>query len=302
MSRPLSLAPVNGTHLHFQRLGRGPDVVLVHGLAANLAFWYLKAVPALASERRVTVYDLRGHGRSAMPAGGYSPAVMAEDLGALLDHLGIGCVDLVGHSFGGAVALEYTARHPGRVRTLTLADATVYSLQPLDSGHDWSYWDAWRRELDSLGIALPKDLPKVAYGLLEEIADPRWREARQRRHSGEFFVPFGLWNGARRTAERWLQLLRTTAAWKELHEGGLGLEEIRRVDHPTLLIFGERSRWLGTCRLLQDAMPRAETIIVPGAGHFFPLLKPALFLGHLRAFLERVGADRGVPAERRAQQ
>jgi pimeloyl-ACP methyl ester carboxylesterase len=286
MNRSTAMARVNGTRLHFQRAGRGADIVMVHGLAANLAFWYLKLVPGLVRSRRVTVYDLKGHGRSDMPPRGYSPTEMAKDLGGLLDALEIERADIVGHSFGGAVALEYAARHPERVRSLTLADATVYALQPIDSGRDWRYWGAWRRELEALGITVPSDLPKVAYGLLEEIADPRWRLARQRRPRGDFFVPFGLWNGARRTAERWLRLLRTTEAWKEIQQAGLGVEDLRRIPHPTLLIFGERSRWLETCRTLQRHLPRAQTVIVPGAGHFFPLLRPTVFLHHVHRFLD----------------
>lgn len=288
------MAPVRGGRLHFQQAGRGPDVVMVHGLAANLAFWYLKIVPQLARDRRVTVYDLRGHGRSDLTPTGYSAPAQADDLVGLLDHLRIDRADLVGHSFGGAIVLEFAAKHPERVRSITLADATLYSLQPLDEGRDWAYWSKWRGELEKLGIELPPDLPKVAYGLLEEIANPRWRQARQKRHDGEFFVPFGLWNGARRTAERWLQLLRTTSAWKELHEGGLQPADLGRIDHPCLLIYGDRSRWLKTSQILKASLPRARAVIVPGAGHFFPLLRPVVFLSHLEAFLTGPGAASGA--------
>jgi hypothetical protein len=145
-----------------------------------------------------------------------------------------------------------------------------------------------------LGIEVPDKLPKVAFTLLEEIADPRWREARQgwrlgrRRPPGEdFFVPFGLWNGAKRTADRWIQLLRTTDAWQELQSDGLDLDGIRRIVHPTLLLYGERSRWMGTCEALGEALENSETVIMPKAGHFFPLLNPTGFVLHLRRFLDR---------------
>jgi len=285
----MPLAILNGTRIHYQRVGEGPDLVLVHGIAANLAFWFPRVAPALARGHRVTAYDLRGHGLSAMPAAGYTPADMADDLGGLLDHLAIERADLVGHSFGGMVCLEYAARHPGRVRSLTLADATVNALQSIDSGQDWAYWNTWRQQLESVGITVPSDLPKVTYGLLEELADPQRLETRQKKHPGEFFVPFGRWNGARRTARKWLSLLRTTEAWKEMQSGGPTVEEIRGIGHPSLLIFGERSRWLRTCRVLAETLPNAETVIVPGAGHFFPILKPLAFAGHLEAFLERNG-------------
>lgn len=279
---------LNGTTIHLTTLGEGPDLVLVHGIAANLAFWFPRVATGLARDHRVILYDLRGHGLSGMPPTGYSPADHAADLAAVMDHLGVDQADIVGHSFGGTVVLEYAARHPERVRTLTLADAMVSSMQAMDSGHDWAYWNAWRAELQKMGIEVPADLPKVTFAMLEEMAEPHRLEARrQARTGGEFFVPFGRWNGARRTAERWLQLLRTTAAWQELQAGGVTLDEIRRLPHPVLLAFGERSRWIKTCGLLGEALPHAETVVIKGAGHFFPLLKPVVFLAHLRAFLAR---------------
>jgi len=292
---------INGTRLHVASTGSGEDVVMVHGLAANLAFWRLKIVPFLAAQYRITAYDLRGHGRSAMPDRGYSPSNMAEDLKGVLDAGGIEAAHLVGHSFGGAVIMEFAARYPERVLTLTLADATINSLQPLDQNRDWDYWHSWKNTLKGLGIDVPDKMPKVAFALLEEIADPRWRKARQgwrkggRRPPGEdFFVPFGLWNGAKRTAARWVKLLQTTDAWQELESDGLDLDGIRRIAHPTLLMYGERSRWMRTCEALGEALENSETVIMPKTGHFFPLLNPEGFALQLRKFIDRNQANRRV--------
>ncbi len=290
----MPMISVNGMRLHVASTGSGEDVVMVHGLAANLAFWRLKIVPHLAPQYRITAYDLRGHGRSDMPADGYSPSNMAEDLKGVLDAGGIEKAHLVGHSFGGAVVMEFAALYPERVLTLTLADATVCSLQQLDQNRDWDHWHSWKKTLMGLGIEVPDKLPKVAFALLEEIADPRWRKARQgwrqghRRPPGEdVFVPFGLWNGAKRTADRWIKLLKTTDAWQELQSDGLGLDGIRRIVHPTLLMYGERSRWMRTCEALGEALENSETVIMPKTGHFFPLLNPAGFAQQLREFIDR---------------
>ncbi|MFL5542204.1 MAG: alpha/beta fold hydrolase, partial [Longimicrobiaceae bacterium] len=118
-------ALVGGVHLHYAQTGRGPDLVMVHGLGANLAFWGLRIAPLLAREFRVTSYDLRGHGRSAAPPAGYTCADMAGDLLGLMEHLELAPAHLVGHSFGGGVALLAAALRPERVRTLVLADAIV---------------------------------------------------------------------------------------------------------------------------------------------------------------------------------
>src|SRR3712207_3517403 len=95
-----------GVRTHYQQLGEGPDVVLVHGLGANLAFWYLGAAPLIATDHRVTAYDLRGHGLTARTPSGYSTGQLAADLMAVLDRLKIERTTLIGHSYGAAIALH----------------------------------------------------------------------------------------------------------------------------------------------------------------------------------------------------
>lgn len=100
-------------------------VVMLHGLLlGHVATWYFTAAPALASTRRVRLYDLRGHGRSSRPASGYDLATMSEDLEAVCAELD-GPVDLVGHSYGALVALTFAIRRPERVRRLVLVEAPV---------------------------------------------------------------------------------------------------------------------------------------------------------------------------------
>ena len=85
----MAKAKLNGIDVHYQIKGSGRDVVLIHGFAANSAFWNIKILLTLARDYRVTVYDLRGHGYSSMPAAGYTSADMATDLRILLYQLGI---------------------------------------------------------------------------------------------------------------------------------------------------------------------------------------------------------------------
>src|SRR5437763_12768203 len=85
----------------------GPDVVLIHGVAGNMAVWYLCGlVRALSQHFRVTAYDLRGHGYSESTPEGYTSRDMADDLLGLLRELGIERAYLLGHSFGAAIALQ----------------------------------------------------------------------------------------------------------------------------------------------------------------------------------------------------
>ncbi|MGH8516881.1 MAG: alpha/beta fold hydrolase, partial [Panacagrimonas sp.] len=120
---------VNGARLAWQQLGQGPDLVLLHGLAASRAFWFPLAI-RLAPHFRVTLFDLRGHGYSERTASGYSSAAMGHDLIGLLDALDIDKASIAGHSYGGGAALEAAISAPARFRHLALLDVRVQALQP----------------------------------------------------------------------------------------------------------------------------------------------------------------------------
>lgn len=126
--------PADGLALHYLVAGRGPAVVLVHGLSGFAASWR-RTVEALA--RRATVYavDLPGFGRSAKPRAHYALQFFADALHSFLVGLGLAPAALVGHSLGGAVAVTYALRHPTRVDRLALLGALVpgfsYRLSPV---------------------------------------------------------------------------------------------------------------------------------------------------------------------------
>ena len=122
---------LNGITVHHQVKGEGPDVVLIHGITSTMAIWYTKVIPALASDYRVAAYDLRGHGYSGMTPTGYSSADMAGDLLALMGHVGMERARLVGHSFGGSIALHRALLHPDRVAGVVLVDTGVACLRHL---------------------------------------------------------------------------------------------------------------------------------------------------------------------------
>jgi pimeloyl-ACP methyl ester carboxylesterase len=124
----------NGVRFHVQRLtppgqpaeGERPTVVFIHGLVMdNLSsFYYTLANPCAVHGADVMLYDLRGHGRSERPPSGYALQDSVDDLGALLDALGIdGPVHLVGNSYGGAVGLAFAVAHPQRVASLVLIES-----------------------------------------------------------------------------------------------------------------------------------------------------------------------------------
>jgi pimeloyl-ACP methyl ester carboxylesterase len=111
------LAAVNGIKIWFASFGRGEPVVLLHGGLANANYWGHQ-VRALQTHYRVIVMDSRGHGRSSRNAQAYGYDLMASDVLALMDHLGIKQAAIVGWSDGAIIGLDIAMHHPDRVSKL----------------------------------------------------------------------------------------------------------------------------------------------------------------------------------------
>jgi pimeloyl-ACP methyl ester carboxylesterase len=286
-------ARVRGLHLNVQQDGQGPELVLIHGLAADLAFWYFRHLPYLKQHFHTTIYDLRGHGRSDMPPSGYSCQDQASDLSALLDVLNITRAHVVGHSFGGLVALAFAIGYPERVDRLVIADGRVGVLQPADATADWPFFEAWKAHLASRGVDDSDEL-MPGLGALTSAAEASERGSAPQ--ALEPFFPFGSWNGGRRSARLWLRLLASTAAPSELlDESSLSLEAIRSVNGPACAIYGGRSFCLPSGRALQRILPECWAVVVPEAGHFHPLTHPQTFVSTVESFLMNSSGNSQAP-------
>ncbi len=188
----MSKACINGIDLNFRTLGtRDEQLVLVHGLAANMAFWNLELLNLLAAKFRLTTYDLRGHGYSAMPQDGYRPIDMAHDLLGLMDHLEIPQAHLAAHSYGGSVALQVAAQWPDRVKSITLIDSRLHALQPHQRLVDWPNWREAKREFEQLNLSVDEYQENIGLALLEQVAEPEWKSTRERLAAKANFIPFG---------------------------------------------------------------------------------------------------------------
>lgn len=124
MSLPGRLLDVDGVRTFVHRSGRGEPLVLIHGLLVSHWIWR-PVVKALAAEGEVIAFDLPGHGEADRPsprAFDYTSLGLAHYCDRVLDRLGISQASVVGHSFGGAVALALAALHPERVRALLAVD------------------------------------------------------------------------------------------------------------------------------------------------------------------------------------
>jgi pimeloyl-ACP methyl ester carboxylesterase len=270
---------VNGVTLAVREwAGRGPTLVLVHGLTANHTCWESLAA-ALAGDYRLLAWDLRGRGESDKPDHGYSLAGHSADLAGLLGHYRVDRVVLVGHSLGAAIALHFAVHHPERVGRLVLVDGG---------------FDVRAEVLDSLGPAVGRlgiEYPSLDFYLQMLQGLPlfagRWNE-----HLTRYFtydVERGPGGGVRSKVAR-------PAIEEEL--ASLGRERLwvlhRKVQAPTLLLrapdglLGETD-----CLMTQDeaeamrhAIPRCTLVVVPGTNHYTILLGDNPLLQRtLRTFL-----------------
>jgi len=277
------------TSIHYQCLGQGEDLVLIHGLGANLAFWYMGIARRLARQYRVIMYDLRGHGRSSMPAAGYALPDMAGDLAVLLTHLEAERAHIVGHSFGARVGLYFTMAYPDRVKTLTTADTQLSCLQEQVRLGDWPHWQTWKRQLEAQGYhRLPPENERINFQMLVHFNQLTQGFAHGALNKTARTPSLKHRDMGNRGARRWDRLMQTTSAQAELRdENQITVDRIRQIDVPTLALFGEYSHCLASCEQLNRFIRPCKVKILPEVGHFLPAIKPRLFMHSLHHFLQQ---------------
>ena len=119
-------ADVNGINLYYETYGAGRPMILLHGgLGSGEMFGPI--LPTLADHHQVIVVDLQGHGRTADIDRPLDVRLMADDIAALIDHLGLQKPDVVGYSLGGGVAFQVAIKYPEKVGRLVAASANISS-------------------------------------------------------------------------------------------------------------------------------------------------------------------------------
>src|SRR6476660_1433488 len=117
-------ADVNGINLYYETHGAGRPIVLLHGgLGSGEMFG--PVLSQLAEHHLVVTPDLQGHGRTADIERPIDIRLMAGDIAALIDHLGLDKPDVVGYSLGGGVALQLAVKYPDKVRRLVVVSANI---------------------------------------------------------------------------------------------------------------------------------------------------------------------------------
>ena len=144
-------APVNGLDLYYEISGAGQPLILLHG-GFGATGMYGELLPALIADYRVIAVDLQGHGRTADIDRPLRFETMADDIAALIAHLGFERADVMGYSLGGGVALQTAIRHPEVVDRLILV-STPYK-------RDCWYAES-RAAMDQMGAATAEPMKQT---------------------------------------------------------------------------------------------------------------------------------------------
>ena len=258
---------INGVDLFVRRFGdpARPMLVIVHG-GPGWDHSYLLPAAELRDIAHVVFFDLRGCGRSTRDAE-LQPDLLADDIAALIEPAGRAYV--LGHSYGGGVAMRVADQHPSRVRGLILSSTTAYpemSGAVPGRGFDWTD-PRWEREDGALARAMAEADIGITIRRLDRADE--WRAV--------------------------LEEVRFSSAWDRPYAEGR-LKPARPVDPvraleglAVLIVHGEHDLTfpLEAARRLDSEVSTAELVTVKDAGHMPQFDNPAGWLAAIREFLAR---------------
>jgi pimeloyl-ACP methyl ester carboxylesterase len=267
---------IDGSRIRMIDTGNGTPVVFIHGIGASMYAWRYTLPAVVSAGYRAVVLDNRGFGFSDQPAHGYRNVDYGRLIVALLDSLGISSAVLVGHSMGGAIAVDVALAHPERVRGMVLIDAAGY------------------------GVRWPGVLKVVRWPFIGAVATTlrgRWITKRILRSSfaepskvteadvDQYYAPV-----PRPSYGRALRGALREFRFDSLSVGGL----LGAVQTPTLVLWGDRDRWITMregVRFTRE-LPRSEFVVIERSGHNVPEESPErvnqLLLGYLKEGLSRI--------------
>ncbi len=284
---------INGHDLAYRLEGQGPTILLIHGIAGSSRTW-ADPMKRLAGRHRVLAPDLLGHGDSEKPTGDYSLGAHAAFLRDLLGSLGIGRTTVVGHSFGGGIAMQLTYQHPELCERMVL----------VSSGGLGREINAALRLLAMPGAELV--LPIIAPSFVRQSGEAlfawmRDRGIRSPRMDEGWQAYSSLADpGSRRAFVRELRSVvdyrgQVVSATDRLHLSAA---------HPTLIVWGDRDPMIPVAhaQAAHAAIPGSRLEIFEGAGHFPHAEFPERFAEVVSEFIESTKPSSGYGRDARPLQ
>lgn len=256
---------------HVREAGNGPAVVLIHAGGAHSGQWRA-LMERLAGRFRSLACDLSGAGRSpAFPQdAAYTLDEEVRFLDPVFEAAGEAC-HLVGHSYGGAVALKAALRHRMRLRSLTLFEPVLFSLLLAAAPLSEVTREILRIAQSTTDLAARGDFDAAAREFVDYWFEPgRWASMRE-----EARAPV-------RTGMK-----RASKQWRALFDDPARLGDLKAIGVPTLFLVAENSRppVRALSELLIRALPNARSVEISGVGHMAPLVDPGEVNPLIESFL-----------------
>jgi pimeloyl-ACP methyl ester carboxylesterase len=260
---------VRGGELDYRVTGSGEPVLLIHGSAFADGFDALRGEPSLADYQLIT-YHRRGYAGSTRATPPVSIELQAADAVALLDRLNIKRAHVVGHSYGGSIALQVAALHPQRVASITLLEPAVPALGGMDPALTGAITAATAlyKQGDSRA-ALVRFANVIEPGAWDAMAAAGATAMQEQaiKDAGTFFdveIP-------------------ALQQWK------FGSEDVGKLTMPALAVVGANSKAAAreSHEALLRAMPQAEEFVAAGAGHSLQMKQPKVVADAVGVFLRK---------------
>lgn len=284
-AREESLA-VGRAQLHYRIVGQGTPLLVLHGGPGYDHSYLLPDMDRLADAFRLIYLDQRGRGKSGRTADPGEITVQSEvdDIEALRAHLGLEQIALMGHSWGGLLAMEYAIRHPGRVSRLVL-------LNTAPASHEDAALFIRERDGNAPGVRELESTPAYEEGDLEAVAAASRAYFRATLRSEELLDRLIGQLHAGWTKE---DVLRSRAIggrlWAEtyLRASYDLLPKLTRIGVPALVLHGDYDFIPVTCAArIAESIPDASLVVLSDCGHFSYLEQPDAVREVLTGFFRR---------------
>jgi pimeloyl-ACP methyl ester carboxylesterase len=257
----------DGSHLYYEVHGSGPHVTFINNTFQISPFW--RDVTSRLEERwTIVTYDLRGQGASGEPGTFVAPAQHVQDLGVLLDHLGVERTALIGTSNSTWVARDFAAEQAQRLGALCLVGPT---FSPAGAERRQRLMRGWAAALESSGME----------GMFETIYPQVFGDRAVQRGGDGDYEAFQQLFLALNTTEQW----QTTLAVAAVAPAEVSMLE--RINCPVLLMAGDGDLFASRSTLedLAELFDDAVTAVIPYSGHVPFFDAPEAFEASLLAFL-----------------
>jgi pimeloyl-ACP methyl ester carboxylesterase len=254
MKKQTGFAEVMGTRLYYEVAGSGRPMILIHGFTLDSRMWD-DQFESFAQQYQVIRYDLRGFGKSSLPnSESYS---YADDLKALIDHLGVSHAYVIGLSMGGKIAIDFALEHPEATDALVAADSALGGFQ----------WQDFKRSLESVWARASKSGVQAGKEVWQGL---------------DLFKPAV---GKPDVASRLAQMFSDYSGWHFVNDDPVSeldppaIQRLNDISTPTLVIIGEYDSpdFHSISSILHEQIIETRKVVIPGVGHMSNMEGPERF-------------------------